>query len=164
MRHSLYFIGAVMSNSTLNNHQLPLQMFVIKFDCQSQVEHLTFFKVKKVKCTLVQTLKLCTGHTAHRGSRGRALLFLTTALEGGEGSASRPGCSLPRKRPGTHSTGTWVGPRAGLDRCGKSRPHRDSIPGLSNPWSVAIPTELPGPPPFIRVSHKYTLRLMIEKK
>jgi hypothetical protein len=22
-----------------------------------------------------------------------------------------------------------VGPRAGLDRCGKSRPHRDSIPG-----------------------------------
>jgi hypothetical protein len=24
-----------------------------------------------------------------------------------------------------------VGPRAGLDRCGKSCPHRDSIPGLS---------------------------------
>jgi len=22
----------------------------------------------------------------------------------------------------------WVNPRAGLDRCGKSRPHRDSIP------------------------------------
>ena len=25
-------------------------------------------------------------------------------------------------------TGGWVGPRAGLDRCGKSRPHRDLIP------------------------------------
>jgi hypothetical protein len=38
-----------------------------------------------------------------------------------------------------------VGPRAGLDRCGKSRPHRDSIPGPSRPQPVAIPTELSGP-------------------
>ena len=29
----------------------------------------------KVKCTLVQTQRLCTGRTAHRGSRGIALLF-----------------------------------------------------------------------------------------
>jgi len=28
----------------------------------------------------------------------------------------------PRERPGTHCTEGWVGPRAGLDRCGKSRP------------------------------------------
>jgi len=27
----------------------------------------------------------------------------------------------PRERPGTHCTGGWVGPRAGLDWCGKSR-------------------------------------------
>jgi hypothetical protein len=27
-----------------------------------------------VKCTLVQALRLCTGRTAHRGSRGIALL------------------------------------------------------------------------------------------
>jgi len=33
-------------------------------------------KIKvKVKCTLVQALRLCTGRTAHRGSRGIALLF-----------------------------------------------------------------------------------------
>jgi hypothetical protein len=38
-----------------------------------------------------------------------------------------------------------VGPRVGLDRCGKSHPHRDSIPGPSSPYPVAIPTELPGP-------------------
>jgi len=37
-----------------------------------------------------------------------------------------------------------VSPRAGLDKCGKSRPHRDSIPGPSSPFQVAIPTELPG--------------------
>jgi hypothetical protein len=29
----------------------------------------------KVKCTLVQALRLCTGHMAHRGSRGIALPF-----------------------------------------------------------------------------------------
>ena len=34
-----------------------------------------------------------------------------------------------------------MGPRAGLDGCGKSRPHPDSIPG-----PVAIPTELTSPP------------------
>ena len=30
----------------------------------------------KVKCTLIQALRLCTGRTTHRGSRGIALLFL----------------------------------------------------------------------------------------
>jgi len=29
-----------------------------------------------------------------------------------------------------HAPGGWVSPRAGLERCGKSRPHRDSIPDL----------------------------------
>jgi len=56
---------------------------------------------------------------------------MTMALEGGGGSASRPGPSLPRERPGTHCTGGWVGPRAGVHRCGKSSPHRDYISGPS---------------------------------
>ena len=30
---------------------------------------------EKVKCTLVQALRFCTGRTAHRGSRGIALLY-----------------------------------------------------------------------------------------
>jgi hypothetical protein len=41
----------------------------------------------------------------------------------------RVGCQLHApaalplgKRPGTHFIGGWVGPRAGLDGCGKSRP------------------------------------------
>jgi len=29
----------------------------------------------KVKCTLVQALRLCTGRTVYRGSRGTALFF-----------------------------------------------------------------------------------------
>ena len=54
----------------------------------------------KVKCTLVQALRLCTGHTAHRGSRGIAILFLDHGTRRGEWSASRPGRSLPRERTG----------------------------------------------------------------
>jgi hypothetical protein len=41
---------------------------------------------------------------------------LTSALDGGEWSASRPGRFTPReKAPGTHWIGDWVGPRAVLD-------------------------------------------------
>ena len=36
----------------------------------SETSHI---KKVKVKCTLVQALRLCTGPTAHRGSRGIAL-------------------------------------------------------------------------------------------
>ena len=36
----------------------------------------TVLTAVKVKCTLVQALRLCTGRTAHRGSRGIALHFL----------------------------------------------------------------------------------------
>jgi UDP-glucose 4-epimerase len=32
-------------------------------------------KGKKVKCPLVEALRLCTGRTAHTGSRGIALVF-----------------------------------------------------------------------------------------
>jgi len=48
-----------------------------------------------VNCTLVQELWLCAGRTAHRGSRGIALLLLDHGTRRGEGSASRPSRSLP---------------------------------------------------------------------
>jgi hypothetical protein len=62
-------------------------------------------------------------------------------------SASRPGRLYPRERPGTHCTGGWVGPRAGLDRCGKSRspdlPARsESLHRLSYPGSDIKRTRL----------------------
>jgi hypothetical protein len=53
--------------------------------------------------------------------------FLNLGTKGGVWSASRPGLLYPRERPGTHCTGGWVGPGAGLDRCGKSRPNQISI-------------------------------------
>jgi hypothetical protein len=42
--------------------------------------------------------------------------FLTSALDGGEWTASHPGRFTPGERaPGTHWIGGWVGPRADLD-------------------------------------------------
>jgi len=58
-------------------------------------------------------------------------------------ATSRP--LYPRERPGTRWIGGWVGPRAGLDWCGKSRSHRDSISGPSRPYRVATLTELSRP-------------------
>jgi len=43
------------------------------------------------------------------------------ALEGMRDQRHAPAALYPRERPGTHCTGGWVGPRAGLDRRGKSR-------------------------------------------
>jgi hypothetical protein len=79
-------------------------------------------KGKNVKCTLVQALRLCTGRTAHRGSRGIALPFLDHGTRRGWGVSVTTRPLFTPGRPGTHCTGGWVGPRAGLDRCGKSRP------------------------------------------
>jgi len=42
-----------------------------------------------------------------------------------------PRLLYPRERPGTHCIGGCVGPRAGLDKCGKSCPP----PGF-DPWTV----------------------------
>jgi hypothetical protein len=52
-----------------------------------------------------------------RGRMYSSYLFMTSALDGGEWSASRPGRTIPLEKgtPGTHCTGGWVGPRAGLD-------------------------------------------------
>ena len=48
----------------------------------------------------------------------------------------------PGKRSATHCVGGWLSPRAGLGDCGKSHPYRDSIPGPSSLYRVAVPTEL----------------------
>jgi hypothetical protein len=59
---------------------------------------------------------------------------LTSALDGGEWSAARPGRFAPKERAhGTHWIGDWVGPRAVLDAVVKRKipsPHRESIPRI----------------------------------
>ena len=57
----------------------------------------------------------------HRVSGSIAQLFLNVGTGSGVWSSSRPGRLYPRERPGTHCTGGWVGPGAGVDSCEKSR-------------------------------------------
>jgi hypothetical protein len=53
---------------------------------------------------------------AHGGVDVQIDIILTSALAGGEWSASRPGRFTPRERAlGTHWIGGWVDLRAGLD-------------------------------------------------
>jgi hypothetical protein len=62
---------------------------------------------------------------------------LTSTLDGGERSVSRPGRFTPRERaPGTHWIGSWLGPRAVLDAVVKRK-----IPSLrreSNPTTPIV--------------------------
>jgi hypothetical protein len=85
-------------------------------------------KTKKVKCTFEQALRLCTGRTAHRGSRGIALLFHNHGTRRGWGVSVTP---RPLFTPGKYPVPT-VGPRAGLERCGKSR-----LTGIRSPDRAA---------------------------
>jgi hypothetical protein len=74
------------------------------------------------------------GHEGPEGEyRYSSTLSLTLTVDGVGGQRNTPAALPPGKRPGSHYKGGWVGPRAGLDGCEKSRPHRDSIPGPSNP-------------------------------
>jgi hypothetical protein len=80
---------------------------------------------------------LCLMKT-YGGSGCIAPQFLTSALDGGEWSASRPGRFTPGERAhGTHWIGGWVGPRAGLDAAEKIK--FSPQPGFE-PRPAAIPT------------------------
>jgi len=111
----------------------------IHFQCLSWLYYTHFLKFHatvnhkqccpKIKCTLVQALQHCTGHMAHRGSRGIALL--TKALEGGEGSASSPGHSLPLGKTRYPPYRRLGRPQGQSGQVGKISP----LPGF-HPWSV----------------------------
>jgi hypothetical protein len=80
-----------------------------------------------VRCKVKVKLSLClTKHLAMKtywGIGGIVPQFLTSALDGGEGSVSLPGRFIPRERAhGTHWIGGWVGPRAVLDAAKKKFP------------------------------------------
>ena len=70
--------------------------------------------------------------TGHRDPEGEykygCTLSLTSAVDGVGGQHYNPAALPSGKRPLTHFTVGWVGPRAGLDGCLKSLPHRISVP------------------------------------
>ena len=60
-------------------------------------------------------------------------LSLASALDEVGGQRDAPAAKPQERELDTQCIGDWVGPRAYLDECGKSRPHRDSIPEPSSP-------------------------------
>jgi len=100
----------------------------------------------KVKCTLVQALRLCRGSTAHRESRGITVLFLDhgTRRERGVNVTPRPFFTAGKdpvpiaQEAGWSPWPVWAGAEY-LTLTGIRSPDR---PARS---SVSIPTELPGP-------------------
>jgi len=56
--------------------------------------------------------------------RHKNILSLTSAVDGVDDQYHAP-ATLPPGMTGSFCIGEWVGTRAGLDGCGKSRPHRD---------------------------------------
>ena len=70
--------------------------------------------------------------TSHKDPEGEQMysstLSLNSALDGVGGQRHAPAAL-----PGTHCIGSWMGPGNVMDGCGKSHPHRDSIPGPSSP-------------------------------
>ena len=71
---------------------------------------------------------------------------MTSALRWGWVVSTTPRPLYPRERPGTYCTGGWVGPRAGLDVCGKSRPPPGFDPRTVQPvasrytdWAIPAP-------------------------
>ena len=68
-----------------------------------------YIRKGKVKFILEQATK------AKRGSRYISTLSFASALDRVGGQSHSPVALPPGKRPGTHCTGGWVGPRIGLD-------------------------------------------------
>jgi len=61
------------------------------------------------------------------------------------GQRHSPAALYPRERPGAHSMGGWVGPRADLDGCGKYLPHRGvdprTVQAVANRYRVTLHTQ-----------------------
>jgi hypothetical protein len=103
-----------------------------------EISYLTMFlkSIQKIKISLRVRVKVKVPRIrleGPEGGRGIALLFLNLGARRGWVVSTTPRPFYPRERPGTHCTGGWMGRRAGIDSCEKSRPYRDSIPGPFSP-------------------------------
>jgi hypothetical protein len=104
------------------SNRLLVMLLVLNFNKRTPFDYFCSSRMINLRHTLIHIGKrLSDPATRYGGAWGErrysSYSFLTSTLDGGEWSASRPGRALPRgKNSGTHCTGGWVGrPRAGLD-------------------------------------------------
>jgi hypothetical protein len=102
----------------------------------------SFCETGKVKGKAVPVLNYAPPHEGVLGEwRYNSTYSLTSALDGGERSNSRPGRFAPRERaPGTHWIRGWVGPRAVLDAVVKRK-----IPSAPPLWESNPRTQIVQP-------------------
>ena len=74
---------AVVCEAKQSNLRLLRHNSVFCYKDRYSESNTTCETVKKVKCTFLQALRLCTGRTARRESRGIALLFLDHGIRRG---------------------------------------------------------------------------------
>jgi len=68
---SWFVLGDLLGAASIHwRHELEIVKWNYTHTCEYNIKI-----VKKVKCTIVQALRLCTGRTAHRGCRDIALLY-----------------------------------------------------------------------------------------
>jgi hypothetical protein len=89
----------------------------------------------KVQCTLVQALRLCTGRTVHRGSRGIALLFHDhgTRRRWGVSVTPRPLFTTGKDLVPIVQKAGWAPGPVWTGAENLAPPHRDSILGPPSP-------------------------------
>jgi hypothetical protein len=111
--NSCHIHGVTFLNATLHGTEMS--------------SHFTVLIKVKVKFTLEKATK------AQRWSRRIGCSFFNLGDRQGSVINAKPRPLFLRQRPSTHCIGGWVGPRVDLGKCGKSRSHQNSIPGLSSP-------------------------------
>ena len=122
---------------------------------QHHVSSLTAQKMKDQELEIQLEHIEGTGHprTFHEGPEGKyrysSTLSLILSLYVGGRSTPRPGSFTHGKESRYPFYRRLSGRRTRLDWCGKSRPHWNSIPGLSSQYRVAVPTEPSWPTKYI---------------
>jgi hypothetical protein len=109
----------------------PTELYKYVYDFSFQ--HGNILRVRINICKKVKVPCNRLESPEEEGGTGTALHSLDIGTRRRWVASTTPRPLYPRERPGTHCIGDWVGPRAGLDWCEKSRPYRDSIPGSFRP-------------------------------
>jgi hypothetical protein len=104
----------------------------VKVKC-TVVQALRLCTGRTVKCTVVQALRLCTGRTAYRGLEVYLYPFLTTALKGVRGQRHAPPLFTPGRNPVPFLQEAGCAPGPVWTGAENLAPHRESIPGPSSP-------------------------------
>ena len=124
------------NTTTKTHHDIPddfKNRTIIKstnFAQHTQATHIAYMGEVSNKCR-VSRFQPFTGHEGPQGEqRYSSTLFQTSTLEGGEGSASHPGSTLPpgKTRYILYSYRRLGGPQGRSGQVRKISPHRDSIP------------------------------------